>query len=253
MIRFDCTARDVRPALRRALVTALLAPCGLVAQAAPYEDTMAQRVLACTGCHGPEGRSAADGYHPRIAGKPAGYLFHQLQNFRAGRRHYAPMTRLLAPLDDAYLMQIAEHFSALSLPYPAPAAPTASPEVLARGRQLAMQGDPGRQVPACAACHGDRLTGVAPAIPGLLGLPRDYLNGQLGAWRTGTRRAHAPDCMADIARRLQPQDVAAVAQWLSAQPVPASARPLGSAARLPAPLPQRCGGVDAAAAEGLTR
>ena len=40
---------------------------------------MAQRVLACTGCHGPEGRAAADGYYPRIAGKPAGYLFNQLR------------------------------------------------------------------------------------------------------------------------------------------------------------------------------
>ena len=30
--------------------------------------------LACTGCHGAEGRAASDGYYPRIAGKPAGYL-----------------------------------------------------------------------------------------------------------------------------------------------------------------------------------
>jgi cytochrome c553 len=35
------------------------------------------------------------------------------------------------------------------------------------------------------------MTGVAPHIPGLLGLPRDYLNAQLGAWKAGQRRAHA--------------------------------------------------------------
>ena len=39
-------------------------------------------------------------------------------------------------------------------------------------------------------------------VPGLLGLPVDYLNAQLGAWRTGARRAEAPDCMAQIAQRL---------------------------------------------------
>ena len=54
------------------------------AQSAPVEDSLAQRVVACTTCHGPQGRAAADGYHPRIAGKPAGYLYQQLLNFRDG-------------------------------------------------------------------------------------------------------------------------------------------------------------------------
>lgn len=63
------------------------------------------------------------------------------------------------------------------------------------------------------------MTGLAPAMPGLVGLPHDYLLGQLGAWRTGMRRASSPDCMGEITRRLSPQDVAAVATWLSSQPV----------------------------------
>lgn len=59
------------------------------ARAAPFEDTMAQRMLACTGCHGAQGRAAPDGYYPRLAGKPAAYLFDQLLAFRDGRRRYA--------------------------------------------------------------------------------------------------------------------------------------------------------------------
>jgi cytochrome c553 len=94
---------------------------------------MGQRMLACTGCHGPEGRAAPDGYYPRIAGKPDGYLFNQLLNFRDGRRHYALMTNLLAPLDDAYLREIAAHFARLSLPYPPPA-PSARPPPTRRRR-----------------------------------------------------------------------------------------------------------------------
>ncbi|MFP5394310.1 MAG: c-type cytochrome, partial [Gammaproteobacteria bacterium] len=76
------------------------------------------------------------------------------------------------------------------------------------------------KVPACVACHGNGLTGVAPAIPGLAGLPRDYLNAQLGAWRNGSRRAHAPDCMATIAARLSVADVTAISSYIAAQPVP---------------------------------
>ena len=45
-------------------------------------DTLQQRVKPCTSCHGNEGRATREGYFPRIAGKPAGYLFNQLLNFR---------------------------------------------------------------------------------------------------------------------------------------------------------------------------
>jgi cytochrome c553 len=108
------------------------------------------------------------------------------------------------------------------------------PEVLNHGRQLVVQGDATRQLPACVQCHGQAMTGVAPGIPGLLGLPRDYLNAQLGAWKAGQRRAHAPDCMKDVVSRLTLEDINAVASWLAAQPLPASTKPATS---LPAPPP----------------
>ena len=194
---------------------------------------MAQRTLACTACHGKEGRAGPDGYYPRIAGKPAGYLYNQLLNFRDGRRHYGLMARLLDPLSDAYLLEIAQYFSALDLPYAAPVPSSLPAAVQQRGRTLALQGDEVAKVPACVQCHGANLTGVAPNTPGLLGLPRDYLNAQLGAWKTGQRRAHAPDCMAQIARQLQPEDLTAVANWLSAQPLPADTKPIASLAKAP--------------------
>jgi cytochrome c553 len=114
---------------RHAAAAIALLLTGLAASAAPprAEDTMAQRVLACTGCHGQEGRAAPDGYYPRIAGKPAGYLHQQLINFRDGRRHYLPMQRLVDPLSNAYLREIAEHFAALELPYPPPQPVAARP------------------------------------------------------------------------------------------------------------------------------
>jgi cytochrome c553 len=206
-----------------------------------FEDSIAQRSLACTHCHGAQGRAAPDGYYPRLAGKPAGYLYNQLLHFRDGRRHYGLMTQLLQPLTDAYLMEIAQYFADLDLPYPAPLPAAGARALLERGRVLVMEGEATRQLPACVQCHGPRMTGVLPDVPGLLGLPRDYLNAQLGAWRAGKRRAHAPDCMADIARRMRPEDIEAVSAWLASQSVPADSKPvqrMAAAAGLPA-----CGGA----------
>nr|WP_070247917.1 c-type cytochrome [Duganella phyllosphaerae] len=207
-------------------------------------DTLQQRVAACIACHAVEERR--DAYFPRIAGKPAGYLYNQLLNFRDGRRNYPMMSYMVAQLSDEYLREIAEFFAAQHPVYP-PAAPgsgaNAGAGALARGRQLVLHGDASRKIPACVSCHGAALGGVAPAIPGLLGLPSDYINAQFGAWRSGTRRAAAPDCMADIAGRLAADDVAALSGWLSQQAPDAAARP-AAAQSLPAPLPLRCGGLD---------
>lgn len=223
---------------RNTFLPLLLACAGTFAAVPPFEDTMAQRTVACSACHGKEGRAGPDGYYPRIAGKPAGYLYNQLLNFRDGRRHYGLMAKLMDPLSDAYLLEIAQYFAALDLPYSQPRTTAAAPVLLQHGQALALRGDPQRRLPACAQCHGEALTGVRPNTPGLVGLPRDYLSSQLGAWRTGQRRAHAPDCMADIAKRLTIDDIAAVATWLALQVPAAGTKP---AASLPRPPELACG------------
>jgi cytochrome c553 len=203
-------------------------------------DTIAQRVVACTACHGKEGRASSDGFYPRIAGKPEGYLFNQLTNFRDGRRQYPLMTYLLDHLSDAYLHEIANYFSEQHPPYPPPQLSDATPAVLERGRNLVMNGDSSKKVPACIACHGQVLTGVAPAVPGLIGLPRDYINSQFGAWRNGVRKAKAPDCMAQITQKLTLEDINAASSWLAAQTVPEGAVP---APATTVKLPLACGSV----------
>jgi cytochrome c553 len=227
--------------LARFLVAAL-AGCLLSAAAAgapvAVPDTPAQRLLPCAACHGKEGRSTALGFFPRIAGKPAGYLFNQLDNFRQGRRNNATMTYLVEHMSDDYLREVAAYFASLDLPYAPPQVHDAPAAELALGEALVRRGDAARGIPACASCHGDAMTGVAPAVPGLLGLPRVYLVEQFGAWRTGQRRALAPDCMAHVARQLSPEEISAVSTWLSSQPVAAA-----PAAAAQHPLPLACGSV----------
>jgi cytochrome c553 len=231
------------------LVQVDLAQAQLAQPANVFVDSIATRVQACVGCHGKEGRATADGFYPRIAGKPAGYLYNQLTNFRDGRRTYQPMAYLVSHLSDAYLQEIADHFSGLDLPYPSAQISNASAEQTQRARQLIMRGDPARQLPACVACHGQSLTGVAPFIPGLLGLPRDYISSQLGAWKIGQRKARAPDCMSHIVKQLQEQDIGLLANWLASQPVPqgALAKPVSLAVLAAAngsnKLPIDCGVV----------
>ena len=215
----------MRALLRRLLLLALCLLWLDLAQAGAATPDMAERVRPCTQCHGAQGRAGPDGYYPRLAGKPAEYLLHQLQNIREDRRHYRLMQGLIDSLDDASLRAMADYFAGLQLPYAAPHAPQASADTLQRGRRLALEGERARGVPACTECHGQALTGVLPAVPGLLGLPADYLKAQLGGWQTGQRAMPAPDCMATMAQRLGPADSSAVAAWLATQPVPAHAAP----------------------------
>lgn len=133
-------------------------------------DTIEQRVLACAACHGKKGEGLkVNEFYPRIAGKPAGYLYNQLVNFRDRRRQSPVMNHMVAYLSDDYLREIAEYYARLVPAYPPPV-PSPPGPVLARGEALMTQGDAARKIPACIECHGKALTGMNPAIPGLVGL-----------------------------------------------------------------------------------
>jgi cytochrome c553 len=148
----------------------LLACAGLPLRCTPrcrpasLPDTMEQRVAACLACHAK--KEATTQFFPRIAGKPAGYLYNQLINFREGRRQYPLMTYMVDHMPDAYLREIADYFAASIRPTRRPAGRRQRPPCWnAAGcwctRRRRRQGAGLRGLPRRA------LTGVAPAIPGL--------------------------------------------------------------------------------------
>ncbi|WLI88290.1 c-type cytochrome [Massilia sp. R2A-15] len=188
-------------------------------------DSIEARVQGCVTCHGQKGQGTADGYFPRIAGKPASYLHNQLTAFRDGTRSYPPMNYLVAYLPDAYLKEIAEHFAAQRPPFNVQPGAAPDPALMKRGQALATAGDPAKGIPACIACHGKSLSGMEPGIPGLAGLRPAYIVGQLTRWRVGERRAADPDCMKRIATRLTDTDISSVAAWLAQQTPSANAAP----------------------------
>ncbi len=213
------------------------------ADAAPIKlppDTLEQRLKACSICHGDHGEGLRKNeYNPRLAGKPTGYLYNQLINFRDKRRKFPIMNYMVAYLSDTYLLEIADHYSKVSTPYPGPQR-RASAETLALGGRLVKDGDPARKLPACTECHGSTLTGMEPSIPGLVGLYGDYIAAQMGAWKNNRRHAMEPDCMHEVAQLLTPNDISAIAAWLVAQPLPANLRPAPAGSVKP---PLECGGI----------
>ena len=82
------------------------------------------------------GRAAPDSYRPRIAGKPALYLFNQLVNFREGGAATRPWSTSSTTSSDDYLREIAEHFAVIEALSRAGRA-NDEPAALALGEKLA--------------------------------------------------------------------------------------------------------------------
>ncbi len=68
----------------------------------------------------------------------------------------------------------------------------------------------------CAQCHGTEGRAVAgEALIGLAGMPQDYLQTQLMAFRSGQRQATV---MHQITKGYSPEQLAALAKYFAAQP-----------------------------------
>ena len=173
-------------------------------------------VRACASCHGKRGQGGKRGFYPRIGGQHQGYLFRQLKEFREQIRPYPVMRYMVQRLPDKFLKSIAHYFSQKSPPYPPVERNRFSPALIARGRALATHGRWRTGIPACEACHGKDLEGVAPYIPNLLGQPTGYIDAQLGGFASGARGPKG-DIMHWVASGLSDRDMRALDAFLSTQ------------------------------------
>jgi cytochrome c553 len=192
------------------LKLAILAIVGLAAwPVAGGAESLAVR--NCTWCHG----ASAQGYAPapRLAGQRPGYIESQLASFRDHVRD-APFSRLYMWSAAAHLgrhsaRNLAIYFSTL---FPQ-AANDGDKTLVAMGRSIYQLGRPDSNIVACVACHGPNAEGVR-AIPRLGGLSYLYLKRRLEQWKAGYHGALSRP-MPDIARRLDSQQIAALASYLS--------------------------------------
>ena len=172
---------------------------------------------SCASCHGAQGEGHDD--VPRLAGLPDAYIAKQLADFAAGKRDNDTMTMVARQLSPAERADIGRYYA--SLPTPSNARPVLGGD-LARGEQLALEGDWNKGVPACFSCHGPSGFGVAPGFPSIAAQHAPYIARQLDAWKGGTRTNSPLSMMQKIAAKLSDADIRAVADYLAAlPPVPA--------------------------------
>ena len=185
------------------------------------------KAAACGGCHGSDGNSAPEIYAamkaPKLAGQVPEYIAKSLHDFKAGRRSNEMMTPQAQAVSEADIADIAAYFGSQK----AMAGKAAQKELLAQGEKIFFKGK-GRPdvVAACVGCHG--LNGIgnrdwgkvmaqppvvlAPAIGGQHG---GYIADQLNAYKAGKRTTDPSHVMRDIAGRLNEQDIAAIAEYVS--------------------------------------
>ena len=182
-----------------------------LAVCAPAGHAEGPAVRNCTWCHG----TGAQGYAPapRLAGQRPQYIENQLAGFRSHARDN--------PFSKQYMWGAAENLSAQSahdlatyfstLP-PRPAG-DGDAELVATGRTIYQQGMPEDNVVACVVCHGPNAEGVGQ-IPRLGGLDFSYLQRTLAQWGQGYHLNSGPP-MPDIASKLSPSQIEALASYLS--------------------------------------
>jgi cytochrome c553 len=168
-------------------------------------------VRNCTWCHG----TSAQGYTPapRLAGQRPQYIENQLAGFRTHTRDN--------PLSKQYMWGAAENLGAQTArdlatyfsTLPRKAARDGEMELVATGRTIYQEGMPDSNIVACVVCHGPNAEGVGQ-IPRLGGLAYSYVKGRLEQWSQGYHAAAGPP-MPDIAKKLSPSQIEALASYLS--------------------------------------
>lgn len=205
-------------------VAAVVALSGLPpANAAGNAEAGKAKAAVCMACHGPEGNSPADVW-PKIAGQLPQYLEKQLHDFKAGRRRNDQMSPMAQPLNERDIEDVSAFFAAQK----ASRIEGAKKELLALGEKIYLKGK-GRPgvVPACAGCHGPAGGGKSDwaatmklppttLAPAIASQHAAYTTAQLEAFRTGARSNDVARIMRDIAGRLTPAEIAAVAEYVAA-------------------------------------
>ena len=164
----------------------------------------------CARCHGFDGLGRGAGAFPRLAGQHAEYLAASLNAYAKGERHSGIMQPISAALTTREISQLATYYSSL----PAAASYTSTPEkpeLLTRGREIALTGIAEERIPACAECHGPNPTRRNPHYPILAGQYASYLKLQLELFqkhhRGGSEYSHL---MHPTAERLSKEEINAV-------------------------------------------
>jgi len=166
----------------------------------------------CAACHGENGVSPSPDF-PHLSGQSALAIYKQLHDYKSGNRFNAQMTPVAQQIDEEQMLAMANHYASLArgtldrrLDW------TADPAT----DRLVRTGDTARGIPGCQSCHGAGAGGPMET-PTLSGQRQAYLVAQMNAFATGARKNDVFNRMRDIAVRLTPQEIDALARYYSTQ------------------------------------
>jgi cytochrome c553 len=157
--------------------------------------------LRCTVCHGAQGLSGADA--PNLAGQYSEVIYKQLVDYQRGARVDPVMSAMAASLTEEDIADLAHYYAYL---------PRRKDHLaLADAPSLVRVGDPMRNIPPCASCHGDNdgKTGA----PALDGEPKTYLSTQFRAFASGSRKNDANAAMRAVARQVTAEEMNTVTNY----------------------------------------
>src|SRR5215471_8120568 len=164
-----------------ALKAGLIMALWLAGAASASGTDVSEQLMACFGCHGPNGRSEIDNV-PSIAAQVPAYSLIQLVMFRDKLRVSDTMNDAAKDLGDSNIQSLADALAALPPPKPLPDPPDQAR--FERARALAQQNH-------CDVCHRSDFSGQQTA-PRLAGQREDYLLKTLREYKSGVRRAYEP-------------------------------------------------------------
>lgn len=168
-------------------------------------------VTGCATCHGTDGSGRWLSGIPALAGLDAVYLAKQLRDFASGERKHFFMEPISRELTEDDLVAVTEYYA--SLEPVAPMRGELDPHSLRYGSLLADQGLEAKGIPACNGCHGPGGVGLPPLAPRLRGQSAAYVKRQFKIIRKGLRDNDPTGVMKEIAEKLTPAEVAAVAEY----------------------------------------
>jgi cytochrome c553 len=171
-------------------------------------ESIEEKAQLCAACHGEDGVPPEQSFPvPLIWGQNLGYLLFQLRDFKSGSRKSDVMTPIAQALPHDDLTALAQYFANKPWPKRQPQQASADPPAAGPPAQRA-----GAWV-VCASCHQDGFVGGGMQ-PRLAGQERGYLEKTMTEFQKG-ERSNNPG-MTDLMKSLTPQDISALAAWLSA-------------------------------------
>jgi cytochrome c553 len=163
----------------------------------------------CAACHGPGGNSLVAMF-PRLAGQQPDYTAKQLNEFLSGKRKNDIMVPILANIKADDVAGLAAYFAAQK-PHSGPPLDAA---LATAGKKLYEDGNTDSGVPACQGCHQPGGVGNE-RYPRLAGQHAAYVAQQIANFKSGTRANDKGRVMRSVAERMTPQEMAAVAEYVS--------------------------------------